>query len=109
MMKQEAIMQPMAPRALRAVQQKGMEIMSIIQFNPQQMAEIELFLDTLPELEGLVPVELEQMRNKVQSLIDRLDALEPKNENSEAYDDWADLHEDLEDVLDEILDLQDEE
>ena len=75
--------------------------MSIIQFNPQQMAEIELFLDTLPELE--------QMRNKVQSLIDRLDALEPKNENSEAYDDWADLHEDLEDVLDEILDMQDEE
>ena len=75
--------------------------MSIIQFNPQQMAEIELFLDTLPELE--------QMRNKVQSLIDRLDALEPQNENSEAYDDWADLHEDLEDVLDEILDMQDEE
>lgn len=109
MMKQEAIMQPMAPRALRAVQQKGMQIMSIIQFNPQQMAEIELFLDTLPELEGLAPAELEQMRNKVQSLIDRLDALEPKNENSEAYDDWADLHEDLEDVLDEILDMQDEE
>ena len=49
------------------------------------------------------------MRNKVQSLIDRLDALEPQNENSEAYDDWADLHEDLEDVLDEILDMQDEE
>ena len=34
--------------------------MSIIQFNPQQMAEIELFLDTLPELEGLAPAELEQ-------------------------------------------------
>ena len=83
--------------------------MSIIQFNPQQMAEIELFLDTLPELEELTPAELEQMRDKVQSFIDRLDALEPKNENSEAYDDWADLHEDLEDVLDEILDMQDEE
>lgn len=52
--------------------------MSIIQFDPQQMAEIELFLDTLPELEGLAPAELEQMRDKVQSLIDRLDALEPK-------------------------------
>lgn len=82
--------------------------MSIVQFNPQQMAEIEAFLDNLPELEELSPAELKQMQGQVQSLIDRLDTLEPKNEQSEAYDDWADLHEDLEDVLDEILDLLDE-
>lgn len=82
--------------------------MSIIQFNPQQMAEIETFLDSLPELEELTPAELKQMQEKVQFLIDRLDTLEPKNEQSEAYDDWADLHEDLEDVLDEILDLLDD-
>ena len=33
-----------------------------------------------------------------------LDAREPKNMNSEAYEDWADEHEELEDYLDDILD-----
>ena len=32
-----------------------------------------------------------------------LDAKEPKNMNSEAYEEWADEHEELEDYLDEIL------
>ena len=33
-----------------------------------------------------------------------LDAREPGNMNSEAYEEWADEHEELEDYLDEILD-----
>ena len=37
-----------------------------------------------------------------------LDAKEPKNMNSEAYEEWADEHEELEDYLDEILDRLEE-
>lgn len=37
-----------------------------------------------------------------------LDAKEPKNMNSEAYEEWADEHEELEDYLDEILDRMEE-
>ena len=33
-----------------------------------------------------------------------LDTKEPKNMNSDAYEEWADEHEELEDYLDEILD-----
>ena len=60
--------------------------MSVMKFDPKEMERIGAFLEAVPELEGL-------------------DALEPRNEKSEAYDIWAELHEDLEDVLDEVLDL----
>ena len=34
----------------------------------------------------------------------KLDAREPRSQKSEAYEAWADEHEELEDYLDEILD-----
>ena len=37
-----------------------------------------------------------------------LDAREPKNQNSEAYEDWAYEHEDLQDDIDEILEQLEE-
>lgn len=40
----------------------------------------------------------------MQEELQALDAKEPKNMNSEAYEEWADEHEELEDYLDEILD-----
>ena len=40
----------------------------------------------------------------MQEQLHALDAKEPKNMNSEAYEEWADEHEELEDYLDEILD-----
>ena len=40
----------------------------------------------------------------MQQELHRLDAKEPKNMNSDAYEEWADEHEELEDYLDEILD-----
>lgn len=39
--------------------------------------------------------------------IAQLDAREPANMESEEYEAWADEHEELEDLLDEILDLLD--
>lgn len=81
--------------------------MGVIKFNPTEMARIEAFLEAVPEIEALTAQELEQYRAQTQQMIADLDALEPRSEKSEAYDAWAELHEDLEDVLDEILDCLD--
>ena len=43
---------------------------------------------------------LEQLRNQ----IEELNAAEPKNMASEEYKEWGDLHEELEDIVDDILD-----
>ena len=79
--------------------------MSVMKFDPKEMERIGAFLEAVPELEGLDAPALEQYRAQTQQMIDDLDAQEPRSEKSEAYDTWAELHEDLEDVLDEILDL----
>ena len=44
----------------------------------------------------------------MQEELHELDAKEPKNMNSEAYEEGADQHEALEDYLDEILDRMEE-
>ena len=79
--------------------------MSVMKFDPKEMERIGAFLEAVPELEGLDAPVLEQYRAQTRQMIDALDALEPRSEKSEAYDIWAELHEDLEDVLDEVLDL----
>ena len=78
--------------------------MSVIKFDPKEMERIEAFLDEVPDIDQLDAQELELYRVRTQQMIDDLDAQEPRSEKSEAYDHWAELHEDLEDVLDEILD-----
>ena len=47
---------------------------------------------------------LEQLRDKIAAL----DAAEPKNMNSDAYEEWGEEHEALEDLVDELLDRLDE-
>ena len=47
---------------------------------------------------------LEQLRDKIAAL----DAAEPKNMNSDAYEEWGEEHEALEDLVDEVLDRLDE-
>jgi len=47
---------------------------------------------------------LEQLRSQIAALDER----EPKNMNSEAYEEWGEQHEELEDLIDEVLDLLDE-
>ena len=44
----------------------------------------------------------------MQQELQTLDAKEPRNMNSDAYEEWADEHEELEDYLDEILDRMEE-
>ena len=58
--------------------------------------EEDIYKMTLPQLQA----HYAQMQAELMAL----DAREPKNMNSEAYEAWADEHEELEDYLDEILD-----
>lgn len=57
------------------------------------------------DLETMVPEQLRAYQAALQKQIAELDAKEPRNMNSEAYEAWAEEHEELEDLLDEILDL----
>ena len=68
---------------------------NVIQF-PQQEATEDIYEMTLPQLQAHYAA--------MQQELMALDAREPKDMESEAYEDWADEHEELEDYLDEILD-----
>ena len=72
----------------------------VIDFNRYRSEEPDL--DSMDK-EALLAY-LEQLRTR----IEELDAAEPKNMNSEAYEEWGDLHEELEDLVDDILDRLDE-
>lgn len=52
--------------------------------------------------------QLKQYQADLQKELAALDAREPKNMESDAYEAWGDEHEELEDLLDEIQDLLDE-
>ncbi|MGM9604370.1 MAG: hypothetical protein ACI3XG_04830 [Faecousia sp.] len=79
-------------------------MMSVIKFTPQESERIEEFLDSVPDIGQMDAETLKQYRERTEQAIRDLDELEPRSQTSEAYERWADLHEDLEDTLDEILD-----
>ena len=63
------------------------------------------------EPKDLYEMTLEEVRDHyaaMQQELHQLDAKEPRDMNSEAYEEWADEHEELEDYLDEILDRMEE-
>ena len=68
------------------------------------MAELIHLFPSPTQKESLL-AQLEDLR----ATLDALDAQEPEDMNSDEYEQWGDLHEDLEDQIDEILDLLDEE
>lgn len=72
------------------------------------MADILDFQPEEPDVEGMTKAQLEAYQDELEARIAALDEKEPKNELSEAYEDWADRHEALEDLLDEVLDRLDE-
>ena len=51
---------------------------------------------------------LEDYLGRLRVLISELDAREPRNLNREAYEQWGEEHEALEDLVDEVLDRLDE-
>ena len=68
----------------------------IIDFNNFQNEE--------PDLEQMNREELTAYLEQLQSLIAQLDADEPADMESEAYEEWGDRHELLEDLVDEVMD-----
>lgn len=52
--------------------------------------------------------DLQAQKAALLAQIAQLDAREPEDMDSELYEAWAEEHEELEDLLDEILDLMDE-
>lgn len=70
-----------------------------IEFTPNQ--------DALIDIEAMSVDELHVLQQEMYELLAELDAREPKNMNNPSYDDWADEHEELEDLLDDIQDRLD--
>lgn len=72
------------------------------------MEKIIAFQPEEPDVAAMDKAQLISYREELEAQIAALDQKEPRNQNSEAYEDWADRHEDLEDLLDEVLDRLDD-
>lgn len=57
-----------------------------------------------PELDSMSREELRQYLRELYAQIEALDDREPERMDSPAYDDWAERHEQLEDLVDDVLD-----
>lgn len=82
--------------------------MPTIPFQPPVNDSIRELLDSMPDIDDVTDEELPELREQIEDAIHALDQKEPRNMNSEAYEEWGDLHEELEDILDEILDRLEE-
>ena len=65
---------------------------------------VKAVLEEVPDLDQMDFAALKEYHQELESVLEKLDAAEPRNENSEAYDLWAEEHEGLEDLIDEVLD-----
>ena len=66
---------------------------------------MEIIVDFTPDRPEVADMNLEELRQywqEIEEKIADLDEEEPEDMDSEAYDDWADRHEMLEDIRDEI-------
>lgn len=61
-----------------------------------------------PDLDSMDREDLRAYLKELQARVAELDAREPRSMNSGAYDAWADRHEELEDLVDDVLDRLDE-
>ena len=73
------------------------KIIDFNQFRPEE-----------PDIDSMDKDALLSYLEQLRAQIEELDAAEPKNMNSEAYEAWGELHEELEDLVDDILDRLDE-
>lgn len=72
----------------------------VIDFNQYRSEE--------PDFDNMDKAALLSYLEQLRARIEQLDDVEPKNMNSEAYEEWGNLHEELEDLVDDILDRLDE-
>lgn len=71
------------------------------------MVSFDRFADAL-DFEHMDEAQLRTLLARIKDSIAQLDAQEPEDMNSEQYELWGDRHEELEDLVDEILDILDE-
>ena len=64
----------------------------------------ELLSSAWDRLDQMDESALRDLLRQVNDRLADLDAEEPEDMESEAYDDWADRHEELEDLADELTD-----
>lgn len=57
-----------------------------------------------PQLETMTPQALKDFLADIQAQIAALDQSEPADMASEAFEDWAQRHEELEDLADDVMD-----
>lgn len=76
--------------------------MSVIEFPKQP--EIDIYSVDVASLDAEA---LRELMDRIQSELAQLDSHEP-SPRSDAYDDWAENHEFLEDILDDVLDRLEE-
>lgn len=73
----------------------------MIDFTPDRFAQ-------MPDASEMDAETAREWMADLQEAIAALDKKEPRNMNSEAYEEWADRHEELEDLLDDVLDRLEE-
>ena len=67
-------------------------------------SEIEMFLDSFPDLDELAEVELQELLAECEQKRDQLETDEPDEADEDAHDDWEDHYSEL---LDNIEDIED--
>lgn len=66
--------------------------------------DFEQYRNEEPDISTLDKDALLAYRDQLRARIEALDEEEPADMESGEYEEWGDLHEDLEDLLDEVLD-----
>lgn len=69
--------------------------------------EIIPFHSEVPDVTQMDKAALLLCRAQLEAEIAALNAKEPRNMNSEAYETWSEAHEELEDLLDDVWDRLD--
>ena len=72
------------------------------------MAQIIEF-GAAPDIDAMDAAALRDYLAEIRERIARLDEAEPEDMASEAYDEWSEQHEKLEDIADDILDRLEEQ
>ena len=61
-----------------------------------------------PDMDSMDKTTLLAYLETLRAQISELDAAEPEDMDSEAYEEWGQRHEDLEDLMDEVMDRLEE-
>ena len=61
-----------------------------------------------PDIDEMTVEELQEYQAQLKQQIADLDENKPEDQESEEFNDWADAHEELEDLLDDVIDKLEE-